>query len=463
MKRGVHLKVMKQCLMILIGMMLPLFFMAQEVQTLELSFVDSATEEPISDVNVIAQGQQRFGAASDAKGKVVLRLPLNSYFIKISHVAYEGRDISVTKEDFVDGKFKQSLELVFAPNLLGDAVIDAKPDTVYGHQEYHVGDLAFLNGKLLLLTYEKEDRWKRQEDAKKTIYQGVKLVLLDKQNDLIDARAIEDKALGFYTDFYDDVLLNTLDDPIYVQNQNEGIQCSKVSMEDYNNYFLPLIDSLDNKDLASTYNPDYPGFKYFGFNMEDSSLIDIKEVVDEELMIQFRSEYKWLGTRAKLQAARLELSTGIDKEIYGAYLSGFTHGPYYRSLYAPLYVSNDSAFVIDHYDNFMYCYTNNYQDRDSIPISYHLGRMGRFWDDEVLFDETTGDVYSLHRRNGNAYLCGVNKTTGELLGTFKLYFRHPETIKISGGEVYYTYRPFESQQKKYLYKELIYLKDQAIR
>jgi hypothetical protein len=369
----------------------------------------------------------------------------------------------VTKDDFVDGKFKQSLELVFAPNLLGDAVIDAKPDTVYGHQEYHVGDLAFLNGKLLLLTYEKEDRWKRQEDAKKTIYEGVKLVLLDEKNDLEDARNIEEKALGFYTDFYDDVLLNTLDDPIYVQNQNDEIQCSKVSMDDYNNYFLPLIDSLDNKDLASTYNPDYPGFKYFGFNMEDSSLIDIKEVVDEELMIQFRSEYKWLGTRAKLQAARLELSTGIDKEIYGAYLSGFTHGPYYRSLYAPLYVSNDSAFVIDHYDNFMYCYTNNYQDRDSIPISYHLGRMGRFWDDEVLFDETTGDVYSLHRRNGNAYLCGVNKTTGELLGTFKLYFRHPETIKISGGEVYYTYRPFESQQKKYLYKELIYLKDQAIR
>ncbi len=463
MKRGVHLKFMRQCLMILCGMMLPLFFIAQETQTLELIFIDASTEDPIRDVNVIAQGKQRFGSASNSEGKAILRLPLNDYTLSITHVAYENLVIKIAREDFVNGKLSKSLELEFAPNLLGDAVIDAKPDTVYGHQEYHVGDLAFVNGKLLLLTYEKEDRWKRQEDAKKTIYEGVKLVLLDEQGKLLDARSIEEKALGFYTDFYEDVLLNTLEEPIYIQNQDDDIQCSKVSLDDYNNYFLPLIDSLDNKDLASTYNPDYPGFKYFGFNMEDSTLIDIKEVVDEELMIQFRSEYKWLSTRAKLQAARLELSTGIDKEIYGAYLSGFTHGPYYRSLYAPLYVSNDSAIVVDHYDNFIYRYTNNYQNRDSIPIAYHLGKMGRSWDEEVLFDERTGDLYSLHRRNGNAYLCGVNRKTGELLGTFKLYFRHPETIKISGGEVYYTYRPFESQQKKYLYKELIYLKDQAIR
>ena len=454
---------MKQSLMILLGIVLPFLLLGQEVQELKLLFVDATTEAAISDVNVIAIGKQRFGAASDKDGVLLLNLPLGSYSIKCSHIAYKEASFSITKQDFKEGFFERTISLEFAPNLLSDAIIEVKPDTVYGHKEYNVGDVAFLNGQLLLLTYEKEDRWKRQEDAKKTIYQGVNLVLLDEQNEVLDARMIDESALGFYTDFYEDVLINTMDQTLFIQNREGELSCSPVSEEDYKNYFLPIIDSLDNKELASTYAPDYPGFKYFGFNLEDSTLLELKEIVDEELMIQFRSEYKWLGTREKLQAARLEISTGIDKEIFGAYLSGFTHGPYYRSLYAPLFVANDTAFVVDHYKNTMYCFTNNYQDKDSIPINYHLGKMGKSWDEEVIFDEETGDVYSLHRKNGNAYLCGISKSSGQVLGTFKLWFRHPETIRISRGEVYYTYRPFESTQKKFLYKEQIYLKTIPIR
>lgn len=454
---------MKQSLVIILGIVLPFLMLGQEVQELKLRFTDKGTENAISDVNVIAIGKQRFGGASDSDGLLKLNLPLGNYLIKCSHVAYNSVSFNVSIQEFKSGVYEKSISLEFAPNMLSDVIIEVKPDTVYGHKEYNVGDVAFLNGQLLLLTYEKEDRWKRQEDAKKTIYQGVNLVLLDEQNEVLDARMLEASALGFYTDFYDDVLLNTMDETFFIQNTDGHLSCSPVSADDYENYFLPIIDSLDNKQLASTYAPDYPGFKYFGFNLEDSTLLELKEIVDEELMIQFRSEYKWLGTREKLQAARLEISTGIDKEIFGAYLSGFTHGPYYRSLYAPLFVANDTAFVVDHYKNTMYCFTNNYQDKDSIPINYHLGKMGKSWDEEVIFDEETGDVYSLHRKNGNAYLCGISKSSGQVLGTFKLWFRHPETIRISGGEVYYTYRPFESTQKKFLYKEQIYLKSIPIR
>ncbi|MGB0425017.1 MAG: hypothetical protein ACPGED_11855, partial [Flavobacteriales bacterium] len=189
----------------------------------------------------------------------------------------------------------------------------------------------------------------------------------------------------------------------------------------------------------------------------------MKDAVRAAARKQFRSEYKWLSTRDKLNAKRLEIATGIDKEIFGAYMTGFSNSPYYNALYAPLFVENDSVFVFDHYADFMYTYTQNYEKLDSVPISYHKGKTSRFWEEQVIFDQGNGNAYTVFRRNGNCYLQGIDKKSGESLGNFKMFHRYPENLVIKNGEVYYVYRPFESPQKKFLYREDIYLKEIAIR
>jgi uncharacterized secreted protein with C-terminal beta-propeller domain len=49
----------------------------------------------------------------------------------------------------------------------------------------------------------------------------------------------------------------------------------------------------------------------------------------------------------------------------------------------------------------------------------------------------------------------INLATGKAEEAISLVYDYPSSIQIRNEEVYYTYRPFESSQKKYLYKELI--------
>jgi hypothetical protein len=49
----------------------------------------------------------------------------------------------------------------------------------------------------------------------------------------------------------------------------------------------------------------------------------------------------------------------------------------------------------------------------------------------------------------------IDMKTGKIIGSFKLSNQYVEKIKIKGDYVYYIYRPFESLQEKFVYKELI--------
>ena len=58
-------------------------------------------------------------------------------------------------------------------------------------------------------------------------------------------------------------------------------------------------------------------------------------------------------------------------------------------------------------------------------------------------------------RNGYTFLSLLNTNTGQIIKTFKLYYKYIEGIQIIDNKVYYIYRPYESIQKKYIYMEKI--------
>jgi hypothetical protein len=47
----------------------------------------------------------------------------------------------------------------------------------------------------------------------------------------------------------------------------------------------------------------------------------------------------------------------------------------------------------------------------------------------------------------------LNTSTGEIEKVHPLYYKYPEKLKVKNGYAYYIYRPFESLQNKYLYRE----------
>ena len=418
--------------------------------------ITNSNGETLPGANVILRGDVNVGVSADEEGFYSARLSQKPESLTFSFVGYESKTYAFSRVVKKGDRWILNAVLAADAYYLDGAVIQAAPDTIYGDEIYHVGDVAILDDGLLLLTYKKEDRLKRQELKDKCIHQGVKLVRTDFEGNYRDALTMRDKCLDFFTGHFNEVLVSTLDS-IYLIQQGKQMSLAGVRQQDFDNYFVPVIDSLHSQILFSTYDEDYPGFDYYRINQKDSTFKALRSVADKEMMEQFRSEYKWLSTREKLNAKRLEIQTGIDKEIFGAYMTGFTNSIYYDALYAPLFVQNDSVLVFDHHADLLVTYTEAFDRVDSVPISYHKGRKGRFWEDQVLFDHANGSAYALFKRNGRAYLGGVDKNTGEIMGYCKLHYKYPDKIRIHNGEAYYVYRPFESSQKKFLYREEVIL------
>jgi uncharacterized secreted protein with C-terminal beta-propeller domain len=73
-------------------------------------------------------------------------------------------------------------------------------------------------------------------------------------------------------------------------------------------------------------------------------------------------------------------------------------------------------------------------------------------------DEVTGEIYARFEKGGFYYLKRIDIKTGKITGTYKIVNQYAKHIRIRNGNVYYIFRPTESIQKKYLYRERIELK-----
>jgi hypothetical protein len=175
--------------------------------------------------------------------------------------------------------------------------------------------------------------------------------------------------------------------------------------------------------------------------------------IEDELMMElYRAEYKWADVRTKLWAKNRELQTGVDAEIWvGA--NYFTQSIYYKELYAPLFHRNDSLFVFDYYKDKLYTFDVNGNPIDSVAIYHHYNKRRTGWRSKLIQDKITGQIYALYDRAGYTYLGLIDTKSGEITEQVKLEYRYVEKVAVHDNMVYYVYRPFESIQKKYLYRE----------
>lgn len=419
--------------------------------------LDKDTGQPIPGVNIWSKDLSR-GAYSKTDGSFEIKFNWKEPFsFEFTSVGFENQRI--TFEQLVphrqDGKVTLDVRLKFDVVNIGITDITPEPDTVWSSKVYHVSDFSFTNTGMLLLTFEKEDRWKRQEDVDLTLLKNCQLVLLDEFNRELDTYQLKEKALGFYTDYLDEIFLRCEEKDYYVSLADDHITLEYIEKENFEESIQPVRDSIGDNIFVTSYNPDYPAFEYFIYNKKDSSYHTMKYIVDEPLMELFRSEYKYLSGRGKLEAFRYELKTGIDKEIVAAYMSGFTQGLYFEPIYAPFFVVNDTAIIFDHYEDRLYKYSATSELLDSVSIAYHRPKKRAEWQKRMVQDVDSHEIYGNFKRNGWNYLKRIDLDSGDVDLTFKLFHKYTENIRVRDGWAYYVYRPFESSQKKFLYKEQI--------
>lgn len=382
-----------------------------------------------------------------ADGVFTLNIKMNDYSpITVVHVAFDTLTIVPNKRWFKKAEKKGRLDRYFK---MYDRVIDEviiefnkKPMEVFGNDSIGVEDFELVGEQLLLLGTTKNLR------KESTLY------LTDKSKKFIDIYEIDGVAEKLIRDFRKAVHLVCEDKVYHVNTANNKIQLEQIDKDYFFTYIAPIIDTVEQEFFYSNYSDIYPEFKYKSFNKEDSTYTIVKSVEDKLMMELYRSEYKYVDVRTKLWAMEMEDESGIDKEIWvGA--NYFTHSLYYDELYAPMFNVSDSLFLFDHYDDHLYKYHPEEGMVDSLKIDYHKKPMRDGWKKNMVQDQKNHKIYAHFEQAGYAFLKLINTNTGQIAKNNKLFYKYVEKIRIKDDYVYYIYRPFESAQEKYVYREKI--------
>lgn len=410
------------------------------------SITDKLYKEAIPNVNATIELTNRtLLKTSSPRGTISFYAPMNaSIHFKLSHPLYdpvEGvKKISnFSSEDtlFID------LEMIqIQKRVLKEVVVKAPgvPDTIFMSSRLSVSDFEIQkDGSLVLLAYPKQ------------LKKGSELLLYDGQ-EVTSSFHVQGVAEELVRDYRGNAHVVCADNVYGIHVSPNKIGISTLEKDYFLKYLAPILDTNHTKLYFSNFSKDYPAFNYFAFDQLDSAYSRIIHIEDELMMELYRSEYKWVDVRTKLWAKNKELETGVDAEIWvGA--NYFTQSLYYKELYAPLFQKNDTIYVFDYYKDKLYSFDVHGNLLDSIAIYHHYQPKSTGWKKQLIQDRVTGQVYALFERAGYSYLGLIDLKTGLITEKFLLEFRYVDKILIHDNFVYYVYRPFESTQKKFLYRE----------
>lgn len=421
---------------------------AQRKIVVEGVIKDSITKAVLRDVTVYEENNPANKVISNRLGKFYLTINLkeNEFpVIVVKSIMYDTTRYKFSKSDIRNLKSKDTLFVSINLNFLtlGEFVKSAAPDTVFGSKQLSVSDFEFHGENFVMLVYERR------------LDKGSKVIYVDKNQNVLSSFTVPDVAKSLYKDFTGKIHVVCEKKVYQIEITDNVMQFYPIKNDFFESQVKPWVDTAEAKAYMSNFVWYYPQFDYYVYGMEDSTFKKLYTVTDKPLMQLYRAQYKYVDGQDKVQAMKAELATGVDKEIWIAIWTGFPNSIYYKQLYAPMFVKEDTVLIFDHYSNKMYRFNSENNPIDTIDINYHLGYDKKSWEEQLLKDPITNSIYSLFLREGNYYLKELNTSTGEIMNSFKLAFRYPEKIKVNDGYVYYIYRPYESAQKKFLYKEKI--------
>lgn len=416
---------------------------AQTQSTLYFEIRDVKTNTPLSGVTVsLVQGSKllsvgktdeagKFNAKTRATGKLTVNCTAPNY------ETFE-RELEIELDSLF---FLLSLRPVKIQEIK-EVVVKAPGavDTVFGSDRLSVEDFEVLsNGNLLLLTYSKR------------LTKGSELILFDGQQ-YLNSFPIPGRADHLEKDYRGNVHVICTDRVFTILSEKNNLQIAQLDKDYFYRYIAPILDTNGHDLYFSDFDKNYPEFSVWKFDQVDSAYLKFRTVRDDLMMELYRAEYKWVDVRTKLWAKNLEYQTGIDAEIWvGA--NYFTRSVYYKELYAPFFKVNSSLLVFDYYREQMYTHQLDGTIKDSAELTHHLYKKETGWKSELIQDKVTGNIFAWFEKAGTSYLGKIDLLSGEIQEKYQLNFKYLNKIEIHNNFVYYIYRPFESPQKKFLYKE----------
>ncbi len=425
-------------------------FKAQQTITITGNVKDNHTNKPLPYVAVLLQNST-YGTNTSKDGSFHFSIPAKKHIsIVFKLIGYTSKVKEFDLQDNQDSLYI-SINLSQSYSSLDTFTVYAKlkPDTLVGSPKYSIYDFDFYEDKYILLT------------ADKTL-EKAELKLADADGKIITSYSVPEEG-GEAKEFYHDYMGYTnlvCHNYIYRINMyHDRFVLIPLAVEDVNTFIKPIVDTINNQIIFSDYWKDYPMFNYFSFNENDSIKTKLHTIEDKEMMHAYNFEYYSLMPKEKLVARRLAMEYKTDKHIVASLMSGFTKSMFYEPLYAPLYIINDTISIFDHYKDLLFHIDKNGNKIDSIPIKYNHPKNWKEWKNKMLKDDINNLVYAVYEKNGHKYIKQISTHTGQDIGRYNLQFHSADKLKIHDGYAYYIYRPYESTQEKFFYRELIKLEN----
>lgn len=409
---------------------------------------DDSTHKVLQYVSVQVQNST-YNTTTDKNGYYRIAIPAKKHVSVIYKLlSYVTRVREIELSDIKDS-VNVSISLKQASTSIGVVSVYAKtkPDTLVGSPKYSIYDFDFYEDKYILLT------------AAKSLKEAV-LKLADENGRIITSYSVP-KDGGEAKEFYHDYMGYTnlvCENFIYRINMyHDRFVLIPLAVVDVNSFIKPILDTVNGKIIYTDYWKDYPLFNYYSFNEKDSLRNKLISIEDKELMHAYNFEYYSLKPREKLEARRIAMDLKTDKRIIASLMSGFTKSMFYEPLFAPLYIVKDTISVFDHYKNLLFHINHEGVKIDSISINYNHPKNWKEWKNVMLKDDIENSIYAVYEKNGHKYIKEISLQNGKEKGKYTLQFHSADKLKIHDGYAYYIYRPFESTQEKFFYRELIKL------
>lgn len=390
-----------------------------------------------------------YNTLSDAKGAFKITLPHKQHVsILVKHTSYVSKvkelDVNDTAESAVI-----NFRLTFKEIILDSVAVKPKlkPDTIAYSGKYSIYDFDFYEDKYILLTA-----------ANKLDKAEIKLA--DNNGKILSTTKIPEGS-GLAKELFHDYMGYTniiCENAIYrVIVYNNAFIIFSLNAKDFNSFVKPIIDTINNKLIFSDYWKEYPAFNYYSYDEKEKSKDKIISITNADLMSIYNMEYYYMKPRQRLEAREVADAYNVDKTVAAAVMSGFTKSLFYDPLYAPLFILKDTICVFDHYKDALYHFDKQGKKLDSISISYNHPKNWREWKHLMLKDDFENSIYAVYANNGHKYIKYIDHRDGKVKGKYKLIFHSADKVKVRDGYIYYVYRPFESTQEKFLYRERINL------
>jgi hypothetical protein len=431
----------KRIILLLSFLGIYIFVTAQENIIVFGTVTDLETGKAIEDVHVKVN-LRNIITTSNTNGNFQIRFPKKERIsLVFSHTSYQTTyELIPIKNDTLklNVKLKKKIENL-PPFTFND---NGLPQIVFKSPKISIADYEFYEDKLLFLVYGKR------------LSKDSEIYLVDENENIISKHFVPGEPVELYSDYLGNINLICKTAIYRIGIENDKISIYELPLDEFNQLIKPIVDTLDGSIIFSDFLKQFPRFKYYAFNSKDTSAVIIKEMVHKDMAWKYDFEYHFLSNAEKQFAKRMaKRYQGYDKYDIAAQMTGFANDFLYEEVYAPLFIINDTINIFDHYEDKIWKFVDDTIQVDSIPFEYHKPRKKSEWKRELIMDEVNGKIYGVFLKNGYYYLKQIDNNSGEIILEKKLHYQFVDKLKIKDGFIYYTYKPRETLQKLFLYRE----------